>query len=123
MYEKKQGAERLIYALYNRKEDIETVARMAVTLDYIPSQLHEDIQALHDYLVADESERELIDVLLEHVRDLTILYTGAKDGDDPTPDNLSLSGRIAQLDDLRRYLEKLQHNKKGGCNNGSEEDI
>ena len=42
MYEKKQGAERLIYALYNRKEDIETVARMAVTLDYVPSQLHED---------------------------------------------------------------------------------
>lgn len=50
MYELEQGTERLAYSLYNRADDSAFIERLASLLDYVPSQLSEDIQALIDYI-------------------------------------------------------------------------
>ncbi len=49
MYELKQGSARLVYALESYKEDEVRIAQLARALNYEPSQLKEDIQALADY--------------------------------------------------------------------------
>ena len=56
MYELKQGTARLISALYRRREDKFDLAYLACALNYIPEQLKEDIEALHDYFEQQESE-------------------------------------------------------------------
>lgn len=50
MYELNKGTERLAYSLYNRADDKEFIERLARQLNYVPSQLCEDIQALIDFI-------------------------------------------------------------------------
>ena len=50
MYELKQGTQRLTTALYSIKDEDRSIERLAVLLNYIPSQLREDIQALNDFV-------------------------------------------------------------------------
>lgn len=54
MYERENGAKRIVFALYCRKEDPAAIQRMAHVLNYESTQLIEDIQALHDRLVEIE---------------------------------------------------------------------
>lgn len=54
MYELKQGTVRLVSALYRRIEDPAALQRIAAATDYLPQQLKEDIQALHDYVYNPE---------------------------------------------------------------------
>ena len=56
MYELKQGTARLVSALYRRREDKFDLAYLATALNYVPEQLKEDIEALHDYF--EQQERE-----------------------------------------------------------------
>lgn len=56
MYELKQGTARLVSALYRRREDKFDLAFLATTLNYVPEQLKEDIEALHDFF--EQQERE-----------------------------------------------------------------
>ena len=51
MYELRQGTERIVTALYNRKEDTEAIRRIAGATNYLPRQLQEDIQALYDFFL------------------------------------------------------------------------
>ncbi len=50
MYERENGAKRIAFALYCRKEDPAAIQRMACVLSYESNQFKEDIQALHDRL-------------------------------------------------------------------------
>lgn len=59
MYELKNGSARLIYALNAIKEDSGAIAQIAQATNYLPQQLKEDIQALHDfYSQAEQEEQE-----------------------------------------------------------------
>ena len=49
MYELKNGSARLINAIYNRNDNPGFIQNLARQLDYIPSQLQQDVQALNDY--------------------------------------------------------------------------
>lgn len=65
MYEKEQGANRLMVTLYHLKDDSAAMKQLAGTLNYVPEQLRQDIQALHDRLrdvaeLSDQEARELI---------------------------------------------------------------
>lgn len=55
MYELKQGADRLTSALYRHKEDAQVIQAVAAALNYLPAQLMEDIQALHDSSLQDQA--------------------------------------------------------------------
>lgn len=50
MYERENGAKRIAFALYCRKEDPAVMQQMARVLNYESTQLKEDIKALHDRL-------------------------------------------------------------------------
>ena len=65
MYEKEQGTNRLVAALYHRLNDPAAMQQLAGTLNYLPEQLQQDIQALHDRLrdvkeLSDQDAQELI---------------------------------------------------------------
>ncbi|MBO5388494.1 MAG: hypothetical protein J6A59_10190 [Lachnospiraceae bacterium] len=57
MYEKINGAKRLVNALIQH-DDKSSRARLAQILDYYERQLNEDIEALGDYLREAEERRE-----------------------------------------------------------------
>lgn len=58
MYELKQGSKRIVNALYDRKEDIEAIERLAKITNYLPNQLQEDIQALYDFILLHSQEED-----------------------------------------------------------------
>lgn len=55
MYEIKNGSARLVSALYRRKEDESFINQIAELLNYMPEQLKQDIDALHDYYDASSA--------------------------------------------------------------------
>jgi len=57
MYEKVNGAKRLMNALYQH-DDTRTRSLLARALDYYEPQLNEDIQALRDYIRDAEEIRQ-----------------------------------------------------------------
>lgn len=48
MYELNQGTNRIVSALYNRIGDDAAISQIANVTNYLPDQLREDVQALHD---------------------------------------------------------------------------
>ncbi|MBR5405686.1 MAG: hypothetical protein IK107_05255 [Oscillospiraceae bacterium] len=54
--ERRNNARRLAFALYERMNDAQTVARLATVLHYLPEQLRADIADLESYTAEKVAE-------------------------------------------------------------------
>ena len=58
MYELKQGTYRIVNALYSRLDDPIAIQKISAATNYMPCQLQEDIQALHDFVYAAKKKED-----------------------------------------------------------------